>query len=277
MGFYVAFHRNAWGGMKRFMTAAGSGILAAVVVYVVLQCVSLSLPYMKVGVQKLAGTRFSYELHLLYDDAYRLGRVNIKESSTDRLFEVQEPSSPDGENEEPIVQATEPQTVKPIHRTDLDDPDISNGRFNRWKNGLEIFCASPILGTSPRGVYAFAKDHCPETYVAKYSYSISNSVIELLACSGLAGAIAMLGFLLASAIHIVKNAVTKTFDQETMILTGTIVLIVCASVLESDLFFLLTISGVLFWFILGTLNGNAQGKMPLSFRLIDKMTKRKNK
>lgn len=265
MAFYGAQRLLSAKGLKKLALSLGAGALAVMAVLAVLQGLMAGLPYVKVAMYSGMTDRQVLSIHTLYDRVYAWGNVNVAESSSERLFSYLEqmaPSTSEDETDTPGNTASSllKPVVTPINRTDLDDEDVSNGRLKRWKDGLDVFWKVPILGASPRGVFAFAETFFPESYIAKYRYSITNSYLEVLAGTGLLGAVAIFGFLLLTAIHVVKTAWRESFCAERMILHGVALTVVLSAVLESDLFFGLTAGAVVCWIVLGMLNGPAEKK-----------------
>ena len=145
-------------------------------------------------------------------------------------------------------------TVVKLDRTDLGKQDFSNGRLERWSNALEIFKSAPIFGASPRGVYLFAREHNPETTMAKYWYSISNVYLEILAETGIVGFIIIFFIMVKTALTILYNIFKQRFSSVFLIFSSVILLLAGVAFLQSELFFNLTFGGFIFWLLLGLIN-----------------------
>lgn len=262
MAFYGAQRLLSATGLKKLILSVGAGVLAVVAVLTVLQGLLIGLPYVKVAVRVGMTDRQVLSIHTLYDRVYSLGKVNVVESSSERLLGYLEQiaatdTTGPSDAVEPTPTLPKP-TVQSINRTDLDSPDVSNGRLRRWKEGLEVFLKVPVLGASPRGVFAFAEEFLPDSYMAKYHYSISNSYLEVLAGTGLLGAVAVFGFLLLTAMHVVRSAMGDSFSAERMLLHGIVLTGILSAVLESDLFFTMTASALICWLVFGMVNGPSE-------------------
>lgn len=48
----------------------------------------------------------------------------------------------------------------PLHREEELEDDISNGRFSVWKDGIELWETSPVVGISYRNISAYARRTC---------------------------------------------------------------------------------------------------------------------
>ncbi len=145
-------------------------------------------------------------------------------------------------------------TVVKLDRTDLGKQDISNGRLERWFNALEIFKSAPIFGASPRGIYLFAREHNPDTTMAKYWYSISNVYLEILAETGIIGFIVIFLIMVKTALTILYNVFKQRFSTAFLIFSSIVLMLAGAAFLQSDLFFNLTFGGFMFWMLLGLVN-----------------------
>ncbi len=200
------------------------------------------LPYAKMGVQMISSSANTKRIHKLYDSLYEWGGIDIVESSKD----------PVDNNTPPLVDVP---NVSPLDRTDLDDEDISNGRFNRWEEGWQLFLKVPVFGTSPRGATSAANHLLPDSNLAEHQFSISNSYLEVLVCTGCTGAFFAFGFLLLSAVHILSDSLKKKFEGNNLLLHGIVLTAIISALLESDIFFILTANSISFWFVLGVLNG----------------------
>lgn len=140
-----------------------------------------------------------------------------------------------------------------VDRTDGKKPenDISNGRFMRWSDMIQIFKSSPIYGTSPKNLVPFARDHNPDTLMAKFRIAGHNSYLEVLTSTGLIGTAAMLALMMSILIPIIKKYFLFDKDQ-TFILAAMICLEqALVGIFISDLFFLFSIGSNLLWMSVG--------------------------
>ena len=69
--------------------------------------------------------------------------------------------------------------------------DVSNGRLALWESSVEIWSASPILGTGYNSFLPFVREHVPQSYVINNSQgayvSLHNEYINILVYQGVLG------------------------------------------------------------------------------------------
>lgn len=138
-----------------------------------------------------------------------------------------------------------------IHRTDTEKEDVSNGRFERWKDTLMIFSKSPIFGTSPRNVSAFAKAYAPDTLMAKYAIAPHSGYLDVLVGAGVLGSAVLGTFLALMAVSFWRIWRSCPFCAERVFSAVSVLLFAGSAVFISDVFFFFTAGAVLFWMMLG--------------------------
>ncbi len=249
-----------------------TSVIAAILTFALFFCTKYTLPYVKIGIRELVGEKAYYFVHKSYDDLYRFGEIKIFSGYLPEKNEEQEQNKVDSEDsnvkkpetQKPETQVPESQNpaasqdaiTKPetLDRTDLDKKDFSNGRFRRWKEGLDIFLKTPIFGASPRGVRDFAKIHFPDSYVALYNYSISNFVIDLLASTGILGLAIVLWLFLKIFMLVIRLTFKRSFSNKVLFVAGIALTLIVASLFQADLFFNMAFGGVAFWMAMGILS-----------------------
>lgn len=163
----------------------------------------------------------------LYDDLYGMTDAKkVQRMQTDKLSDV-------------------------IHRTDTDKADVSNGRFTRWKHTAEIFLKSPVFGTSPRNVSAYAKEHAPHTLMAQYGIAPHSGYLDVLVGSGAVGFILFISFLGIAVWRLWRRLSMEPFTPERAFAAVTVFLLAASAVFISDIFFFFTAGAVWFWMMLG--------------------------
>lgn len=248
--FYAVFTRLGKSTVKKLLFSGIACILAVSLYLGAFYGLKTILPYTKSAVLNMTSYETYAGIHKAYDSFYRIGKVNIidgffneSETSEDSFFH--------GNGEADMV-------IK-LERPDLgEDKDISNGRLVRWKDGFSIFLSSPLFGASPRGIYEFAQAHNPDTTMAKYYYSISNTYLEILAGTGIAGFFVLLLMLIRTIFVAFIKKLTDKADNEHIFMSLIVLIPALAAVLQTDLFFNLTFSGTIFWLILGYLFRNVR-------------------
>lgn len=78
--------------------------------------------------------------------------------------------------------------------------DVSNGRLQIWKSGLEIVETAPVFGVGYRNISSYAKEHFPEGYLVNNSNgvqydSMHNLEMDILVSQGIVGAVIFVLFL----------------------------------------------------------------------------------
>lgn len=236
MAFYCCYTRKEQKPLKKLLLSVGSGVLAVLLCYCTIAALSLALPYAKKGIRTVVPTTVEDSVHQAYDAAYKASGLDVKYGYFD-------PSENSEEDEEEL---------ETLHRTDMEEKDdISNGRFLRWEEGIQVFLKAPIFGTSPRGVSSFAKLHAPNTTLAKYDRVIHNAFLEVLAGVGAVGFLMIFALLLMVAVALLKATFKEQYNLDTLIMGALALNLVICGLLTSDLFFNLTFGGIIFWLTLG--------------------------
>lgn len=280
LGLYLFAKKLPQKNPLRILLAVALSVVCAGASYGVYQAVRLGLPYAQVAVASTTPKAQQDSIHRIYDSAYRVGNVNVISGFLDK-DEPSEKTDKDDETDTTDESDTDENAHDPqsLDRTDLiDGKDRSNGRLRRWKDGFAIFMKNPILGTSPKGVNAWAHKNLPETYVGKYFFSISNVFIELLAGTGVFGFLTMLAFLLLGAVGIVLFAVKKPLDPDFALEAAAVLALAVSIVFESDLIFLLSMGSGVFWLLFGSLSARWEvNRFHFAADLIDKLLKKGKK
>lgn len=170
--------------------------------------------------------------------------------------------------------------INKIDRTDADPDDMSNGRLDRWIDGLKLLAEKPFFGLSPRNIFSFADESDTNTLMGENDYSIHNTYIEILAGAGLIGGLFIIVFMFLAAFFVLKRVFKTTPDLKTIISTTFVIIIALSAILLPDIiFFQLTFAGLMFWIALGNcLNTDPENyKNSLTLKLYEKYLKRKSK
>ena len=193
---YFAISRNKGGWLKRLFVTAVTVIAVAVVALGLFEAVKYALPYGKAAVQASCSETVNASVHGAYDAVFRRSGLNITDGyyvppQTDLPgTDLTEPSASTGPTDPSCTDPSEPITTAPLvetlGRTD-EKQDMSNGRFQKWSEVLEVVRYKPVFGASPRGISAAAKDIAPDSTVAKYGFAAHNSLLEVFAGTGLVG------------------------------------------------------------------------------------------
>lgn len=262
IGVCIAFSRGSGSPGKRIFTTLLAAVITAAVAYGAYGAVQFGMPYVKVALQRSMKPASSAAVHHAYDRLFKSSTLNI----TDGFFvevpvetETTEPTAAEmpveteaaehTATEADPIETTTP-VVESLNRTDKKS-DFSNGRFTKWTEVLEVFQHMPILGASPRGISSAAKQINPSGSVAKFNFAAHNALLEVLAGTGILGFAVAIAILVWLAWAILRSVFSGKTSQE-ILLYGTVLLImVCEMMFISDVFFVLTFGGIVFWLAAG--------------------------
>ena len=145
--------------------------------------------------------------------------------------------------------------TEPIKRKDTlannSANDFSHGRFVRWKQTLRIFADTPVVGTSPRNVSAYAKAHFPDTLMAKYKMAPHNGYLDILVGTGVLGVAAFLLFFIPALIALLKKYFRFENDTDFLFSVTAVFIMAASALFVSDLFFMVSVGAFIFWTFMG--------------------------
>ncbi len=137
--------------------------------------------------------------------------------------------------------------IESLERADIEiKGDVSNGRFNMWKEGLLLIRHQPVFGFGPRGYQTAAQELHSDYEVAHRS--IHNSYLELLLGNGIFGTLILFVFFLL----IVKDALILRFQKPEecgkvgLILCAVLGCLACGMFISSLFYYLSAISVLVF-------------------------------
>lgn len=94
------------------------------------------------------------------------------------------------------------------------ETDASNGRFDIWESGLEVWKTSPVYGTGYTSFVPYVKEHVPDTYVVNTEgsdyVSLHNGFMNTLVYQGIIGLV----LLLAIAGRIICYVLKPVFEAK---------------------------------------------------------------
>lgn len=243
--FYV-FLCNIKTNKKRAFSSILVAITAVAVLYGGYYGLRKSMPYVKVAILDTVGVSGRKNVDSLYESFYKACGVEIINTDDDNI-------DSNIDKIDPNIKAE----IEEIIRKDTKD-DYSNGRFERWKAGLEVFKTTPIIGTSPRNAVAIAQERTPDTVMGQYGFVAHNAYLEVLVNSGILGAIAMFSAIIYIAVLFFKAALKNGFNLEVYIAFLCFLTVAAGAFFVSDVFFIFSISTLLFFYLLGYLYGYAK-------------------
>lgn len=190
--------------------------------------------------------------------------------------------SESGESVAPSVEHNDITHVDMVRPDVSESNDISNNRFKIWKDYLKVYTSAPVFGVSPRNSMEYTMDHFDDLFVIDRQYSIHNTYLALLVCTGTVGAILMYGWLILKAWDILGYLIRRrnTRDQyyrPVLILTSVLIVDAVAALPLYFIFFNNMIIDLIFWVTLGYVTGfihmsePERYEMTLPYRMTDKL------
>lgn len=146
-----------------------------------------------------------------------------------------------------------------IGRDEELEGDISNRRFDLWKNACDIVKTSPVIGISFGNIVPYTEDKVPDSYLLTNGYIVFNAFhnmfIDLFASQGILGCIIFLLIICCSLLFLLKNIKDIPEDNTTMciFLFSTCTGVICSSLFVSEILYVHNQVTVLFWTLWGYL------------------------
>lgn len=95
--------------------------------------------------------------------------------------------------------------------------DVSNGRLDIWKSGIEVWKTSPVYGTGYTSFVPYTKEHVPDTYVVNTGgsdyVSLHNSFMNTLAYQGLIGIVLLVAIAGRIMFYVLKPVFCSEGDD----------------------------------------------------------------
>ena len=134
---------------------------------------------------------------------------------------------------------TAQKTEQKVGRSQDLQSDISNGRFELWASGLEVWKTKPITGTGYNSFLPYVREAIPDTYVVNNDQgeyvSLHNGYINILVYQGLLGAVLFAVFMVCVMVKWCKGVKIVCEDH----MDDIAVLTACVSVVAVSMVFLL--------------------------------------
>ncbi len=254
--FLFAVYRFMLNGQKKTVKESLQSICAVVLAFGVFLGVffgiKYALPFAKNAIFP-GTTAVASNISAAYTKLYSLSGIEFEltqyNAKGEVIFETDpDPVAPPGSTTSP---EDPDNAVKPLDRTDLGKLDVSNGRFVRWTQTLQVFSKAPLFGTSPRNMAEFAKEHNPETLMAKYGMAPHNGYLDVLVETGIIGfavlGITVLWLFLSSARRFLKAG----FSYDRAVLMLSTVIFVIFAFFASDIYMTFSVNSMFFWIFLG--------------------------
>lgn len=135
-----------------------------------------------------------------------------------------------------------------------ESSDISNNRIELWKNAIQIWKTSPIIGVGHNNILNYAKVYFPDGKLVQMNQTTSHNLFfDILASHGLIGLIIFVALLIACLYYAIKTLTKIKGDYFIMYgtLCSILVLVFISSMFYPEILYANTIGSVVFWYILG--------------------------
>lgn len=149
--------------------------------------------------------------------------------------------------------------IEKIGRTKELSGDISNRRFDLWKNAAEVYEQQPVFGVTFGNYNAYERVHMPHCYMLDNDLSVfdafHNMAMDLLASQGTVGFVLFAVIIFSGLVRVLRNLKTagrKDPWKYTVLLTGCLG-ILGSSMFVSEIVYVNNAPTVVFWVFWGYL------------------------
>ena len=157
---------------------------------------------------------------------------------------------PVAENTQAVDPVQKPQEIQTEREQDLQK-DVSNGRIQLWKSGIEIWKTSPVYGTGYSTVVDYAKENVKGTYIIENSqgdyHNLHNQLINVLVYQGSIGVILLVGMFLYFCRYIWKAFQKSGIRNYDGMLLCSILMILIAMMFLLEGFYTNSPGACIFW------------------------------
>lgn len=157
--------------------------------------------------------------------------------------------------------------AKVLERNDTKKGDISNNRFQLWKDYLSLWKEIGLIGLSSANSGYYIQEHHPEMFICYYIretspddyargtvYHPHNGYLKTLVSTGFLGLFLLIAFLLGNAKEVLTAFHKKTGIQTKLMFLLLVVLGGCsAAMFDWELFFVFNLISGVWWLALGGL------------------------
>lgn len=152
------------------------------------------------------------------------------------------------------------ETIVEIGREEELEGDVSNRRFDLWKNAAQIFAKNPILGVSFAAYVPYCQEELPDAYMINNDSGVvfeafHNMLMDLMASQGAIGIVLFVIIIILSLRYIwLHTRNMRQEDAKVCALLFSICLgIVVSSMFVSEILYVHTQTTVVFWVLWGYL------------------------
>lgn len=144
--------------------------------------------------------------------------------------------------------------------------DVSNRRWEIWKNGLAIGLRRPLTGVSFEGAVPFAREYLPDSYILTNDLWVFNTfdseLVNVFVAQGVPGLVILLIWAVLAARRFFRGAgaVVQKHGRELFLLTAIVCVLAVSALLQGTMFYQTTPNAYLFWSAFGALMFILPGK-----------------
>ncbi len=141
-----------------------------------------------------------------------------------------------------------------LDRTDVNEENISNNRFEIWKSYVNAMEGKYVFGMSPRNCLAYAREKYPDSFMVVRNYSIHNGYLAVFAYTGIAGCICIFSFIAFMVGDVIKYIlIKKKADKEYILIVLIVAALAIYSFFFTELFLINNFTSSLIWPLFGYL------------------------
>lgn len=156
----------------------------------------------------------------------------------------------------PVILGTS-QNALVLEREDVDVSNVSNNRFDIWKDYIDSTLDKDkfLFGLSPRNAIIYIQENIPDSYVGKTGYETHCAYVSLFSGVGIVGTIIMGIFIFLSIRNVCLHVfIYKDYNVWFILCLSVVGGLSIYSFFLTDLFFVNNLTTIIFWPLLGYLN-----------------------
>ena len=156
----------------------------------------------------------------------------------------------------PVILGTS-QNALVLEREDVDVSNVSNNRFDIWKDYIDSTLDKDkfLFGLSPRNATIYIQENIPDSYVGKTGYETHCAYVSLFSGVGIVGTIIMGIFIFLSIRNVCLHVfIYKDYNVWFILCLSVVGGLSVYSFFLTDLFFVNNLTTIIFWPLLGYLN-----------------------
>lgn len=146
-----------------------------------------------------------------------------------------------------------------LDRKEELEGDVSNRRFDLWKNAVDMAKTSPVVGVSFGNFIPYAEENLPDCYMISNNFATFNAFhnmfMDLIASQGIIGFIVFIGIMLSSLWYLLKHykTIPEADKPVCAFLFSACTAMLVSSLFVSEILYVNNQVTVLFWTLWGFL------------------------